>query len=207
MKRCFPKIVTALVFAVLLLGVSGCEEKDPIIGKWEALISHQVLNPDDTATKIGVWNYISFEDVFKVQSYEFTEDGYYSLVSDNEKYINDYKSAIENGLRLYYENIIKTNNLKVTVEEAMQIDGASVDVLIDKESVERLKENTRIEGKYETEDGKLYLSSDREKEVNPDCYIEYEIMENGNIRLIKQYGIGEGEVDYYPLELKGVKEK
>ena len=203
----FPKIVTAIVFAVLLLGVSGCEEENPIIGKWEASISHQALNPDDTTAKIGVWNYINFEDVFKVQTYEFTEDGYYSLVSDNKQYINDYKAAVEKGLRRYYEDIIKTNNLKVTVEEAMQIDGASVDVLIDKESVERLKENTRIEGKYKTEDGKLYLSSDRKKEVNPDCYIEYEITKDGNIRFIKQYGIGEGEVDYYPLELKGVKEK
>ncbi len=207
MKRYFPKIVTMLVFAVLLLCVTGCKEGNSIIGKWEASISHQTLNPDYTAAKIGVWNYINFEDVFKVQTYEFTEDGYYSLVFDNEQYINDYKVAIEKGLRLYYEDIIKTNNLKITVEEAMQIDGASVDVLIDKELVERLKKNTKIEGKYKTEDGKLYLSLDRKKEVNPDCYIEYEITEDGNVRLIKQYGIGKGEGNYYPVELKGVKDK
>lgn len=206
MRRCLFKAVSLLVLSVILLSFTGCKEKDPIIGRWVASISHEALNPDDTAAKIGVWNYISFDNVYKKQTYEFTEDGYYTLVSDNEQYIADYTKAIDTGLRLYYETIIKDNNLKITVEEAMAIDEVTVDDLIDKKSVEALKENTKIEGKYKTEEGKLYISSDREKEVNPDYYIEYEITENGNIRFIKQQGEGAESFSYYPLELKPEEE-
>ncbi len=201
MKKIIALLLTILISAFCL---AGCMEKsiDPIVGKWETNIPHTALMGVSENSTEGLYQYVNYDNVYKTFTYEFSADGYYTETTDIESYISAYKTAIEEALYKYYEAMILESGLTITVEEALEKDGVTVDSFIDQSSLEALRsEDTVREGKYKAEDGKLYLSSGREYEVDEAVYSEY-TLSTDKLTLINQVGIGSDEttLSVFPLE-------
>ena len=205
------KSVKGILFLFLLITAAVCsfvsckEEKDPLIGKWEANIPHNVFASASDASSELYMEYADFSKVYKRQVYEFNEDGCYKITVYVDEYIESYKDAVYEGMRLYYENEIKENGLDVTVDELFESKGITRDsITLDEKSLNRLEKERHSEGKYTVSEGKLYRSSSMEYDVDRSIYIEYEI-EKDTLTFKKQIGGNELQAaKLFPLSFKNI---
>lgn len=208
-------LIGIIVFCVIVIGglavrriIIG-DESDKLIGTWKVEIKHENLgNGFNFSLKNPALEYVDYSEVDKAITYTFEENGIYSIKIDVEEYINEFSEAIESGVTKYYEKLIEDEGLNISVEEYMYYIGDSFDSYIDKDSIEKLRndEGQTIKGKYKLQNDKLYLTDDVDKEPitkdNPyyqaitldgDTLTIYKPNNNENIYLISN--------GFYPLTL------
>ncbi|MBE6719006.1 MAG: hypothetical protein E7574_07120 [Ruminococcaceae bacterium] len=199
-------ILCVFVFSFVLLCLISCGEKNnEIIGTWETKIPHTKLSSGSTHDDREYMKYVDFDNVYKRQVYEFDDKGFYKKTVYVDEYIEDYKNAVFDGIKLYYAEMIAKNNLDITVEEALEADKITKDSIIDSASIKKLKKEEKAEGKYKVEEGNLYLSAAREYEVDESIYITYSITET---ELVFKKQVGGDVLDaakFFPLAFTKTK--
>ena len=204
------KTITLLLAILCALSLAACakvDESDPIIGTWETKIAHSDLAGVTVEVHEGIYEYMNYDDIYKTFTYEFDAEGYYTETVDVEGYIADYKAAVEEALYAYYEAMIIESGLTVTVEEAIETDGVSVDDYIDRESLEALRsEDAVTKGKYMVDNGRLYLSAGMDYEVDESVYISYTI-DGDTLTMTEQVDANSDDtsLEVFPLQFTKLK--
>ena len=182
------KRILALSLALLLLiSLAGCAEPDPIVGTWTGEIDdanriNQLLEDTYGTEMAQYWKVETFPVTIQMT---FRRDGTYSQTVDNEKLnasMDQLKQVLSAGLTAFLEDLIAASNTDITVEALMQQLNISVDDLMNsafsEKTIGEVENEYTFEGKYKTEDGKLYTSTGPDINVDENWYETYEISED-----------------------------
>ncbi len=201
MKELIKISISIVLILGLIFSLSGCgeTEADAIVGKWETQVAHDDLDTGYISEKTELDDYIDMSDVYKTITIEFFDDGTYVLETDIDTYIDDFVDAIEDAVDAYCEDVIKENDLDISVSELMEESDATYDDFIDQDALDELREESDdYWGDYKIEDGNLYLDADEWD------HIEYSI--SGN-RLTFKEGFGADWIDLigvFPIKFSRV---
>lgn len=182
------KRILALSLALLLLiSLAGCAEPDPIVGTWTGEIDdanriNQLLEDTYGTEMAQYWKVETFSVTIQMT---FRRDGTYSQTVDNEKLnasMDQLKQVLSAGLTAFLEDLIAASNTDITVDALMQQLNISVDDLMNsafsEKTIGEVENEYTFEGKYKTEDGKLYTSTGPDINVDENWYETYEISED-----------------------------
>lgn len=182
------KRILALSLALLLLiSLAGCAEPDPIVGTWTGEIDdanriNQLLEDTYGTEMAQYWKVETFPVTIQMT---FRRDGTYSQTVDNEKLnasMDQLKQVLSAGLTAFLEDLIAASNTDITVDALMQQLNISVDDLMNsafsEKTIGEVENEYTFEGKYKTEDGKLYTSIGPDINVDENWYETYELSED-----------------------------
>ena len=215
MKKCLSIILCAvLVFSMSVLFTGcGASEQDKFIGTWETeLDMTDYLNDAITEEDEDMGEYIKFKDFSLVVQIEFKDDATYEMSVDKkaaEKAIEALREDFEKGIIEYFEAYLEEAGVDMTVEEALEESGMSIEDLMDEalgdELLDEITSGFESEGNFSVEDGKLFMSDDLDSDIDEDEYETYEISED-KLKLIKYHGEEdlEGLEDLYPMTFKKI---
>lgn len=196
-----------------------------IIGRLDRAYEEEFASGDDGVELTSIRDYLgSFDPVY---IYVFNEDGSYALTVDEASLhdqIEEFKTGLEAYSRYIYAELLSMTLVELGmaeqvngVEELEAILGVSLDEaisemvgmelrdyvsqIVDEEmgTAQTMAGKINSEGKYKVKDGKLWMSSGLEYNVDPESYDYYSIA--GNILTIEEGSPSEGEVSamVYPL--------
>lgn len=167
-----------------------------------------------------------------VCTYVFREDGTYTFTMDEasmQLVLEGYQAGVEAYFRYFYAQVLCQTLVELGmadqvngVEELEAILGVSLDEaisemvgmelrdfigqIVEEElgTAQEMAGKINSEGKYKTKDGKLWMSSGLEYDVDPESYDYYSIA--GNILTIEEGSPSEGEAStvIYPLVLEKI---
>lgn len=166
--------------------VENDEEKneqtvDSIIGTWESDVDLSDLFNDAMADQ-GIE--VTVDDYRVFMRMTLNNDGTYLISFDeDEAGFEKVRESLKDGMLNYLEGLAGEQDMSLDELLSMLGDDASIDSLIDEpinECHNQIKEmlaSSNVEGKYEAEDGKLYVSNanDPDAEINRDNYGVYEL--------------------------------
>ncbi len=192
------KLLCILFSAVILLSFSACT-KSELEGTWQAKITYAQLTEGQITSGFGKYEeYLKGLDSVSLRyTYKFESDGTYSEKCDTKSFLNDMNEILKSGITAYYTDYIKENKLNISLAEAMATDGITFDDLID-ESV--ISSYTARQGNYKTEDGKLYLSENKNSAIDEAVYTEYKLS-GKKLTLQKSVGASFSVASMLPLTL------
>lgn len=211
------KRILALSLALLLLiSLAGCAEPDPIVGTWTGEIDdanriNQLLKDTYGEEMAQYWQVDTFPVTIQMT---FRRNGTYSQTVDNEKLnasMDQLKQVLSAGLTAFLEDLIAASNTDITVDALMQQLNISVDDLMNsafsEKTIGEVENEYTFEGKYKTEDGKLYTSTGPDINVDENWYETYEISEDTLTLLALVCTLEDQTVeqDRYPITLTRTK--
>ena len=198
-----------------------------IVSKLDRAYEEAFASGDDRAELVSIRDYLG--NFAPVYTYVFNEDGSYAVTVD-EASLHDQIEAFKTGLEAYSRYIF-AELLSMTlvelgmaeqvngVEELEAILGVSLDEaisemvgmelrdfigqIVDEElgTAQEMAGKINSEGKYKAKDGKLWMSSGLEYDVDPELYDLYSI--SGSTLTIEAGTVSQGEVALvYPLVLQ-----
>lgn len=117
-------------------------------------------------------------------------------------------TQMEEGLKLYFEDMLKAEGINMSIDEFLAAMGISISDLL-KESLpdnlmtEMLTELERS-GKFAVDDGKIFLSESLDSEVDKSIYEIYTI-EGNTLTIDAGTALSEDELNIYPMVFQKVK--
>ena len=196
-----------------------------IVSKGNADIGAVLSNQGVDMPLDSIGNYLP--EFAPVCTYVFREDGTYTFTMDEasmQLVLEAYQAGVEAYFRYFYAQVLCQTLVELGmaeqvngVEELEAILGVSLDEaisemvgmelrdfigqIVDEElgTAQEMAGKINSEGKYKAKDGKLWMSSGLECDVDPESYDFYSIA--GNILTIEEGSPSEGEVSamVYPL--------
>lgn len=175
-------IILCLIMT-LMLSLTGCaSEKDKILGTWIGTFDLTEALNVYTAEDEELGKYLVFEDFSLEMTMTFNEDDTYTLTADESKIaemMNSLLIQMEAGLRLYFEDILKTEGYDMEVDDFLALAGISLNDLLGQmlteDMISEMVDDIAQSGKFVVEDGKLYLSEDLNTNVDKSLYELYHI--------------------------------
>ena len=200
-----------------------------IVSKLDRGFEETFASGEDGVELTSVRDYLgSFDPVY---TYVFNEDGSYALTVDEASLhdqIEEFKTGLEAYCRYFYAEVLSMTLVELGmadqvngVEELEAIMGVSLDEAINEmvgmelrdlisQAVEeelgtaqKMAGKINSEGKYKTKDGKLWMSSGLEYDVNPELYDLYSV--SGGTLTIEVGPVSQGEVALaFPVVLQKI---
>lgn len=171
---------------VLAMSLSGCSrEKNKLLGSWHGTFDlTEVLNKEITQDET-LGKYLTMTDFVFGVTLTFNEDDTYTLIVDKAQ-ITDLMDQLlvqlEEGLLLYIADMLKEQELDLSVDEFLSTMGNSVSGLLADALPDDLLDVLLAEidqsGVYLVDDGKLFLSVDSSSEIDKNFYETYTIEED-----------------------------
>lgn len=201
----------------LLVVLTGCGEKEKFVGTWKAEVDMAEQFNEGIAQEEEVAKYVNIKSFPIVFLFTFNQDDTYEMEIDKDsldKSIEGVKADFKVGMTDYMAELLETESLGISVDEALALSGMTLDEVVDDSfqelDIKGLVEDFAMEGNYEAVKGKLYLSDGKDRKVDKSVYETYEF-EGADIKLIENTS---GEIDeetqnilqiIYPLVLKKIK--
>ena len=204
MKK-FLTVILCIVMAFSLFAFVGCDEgsdadnddekssasddekKEAVLtGTWNADVDLSDMFTESFAEGLGeegatMAEYFTFEDVVIAVELVLNEDGTYEFSADKDSIkdaLEGIKDPLKKGMEKYFEDMLASMDMDMTVDEFLVASGVDMDSLIDElyndESVDSVAEEMQEEGFYKGEDGKLFMS-DTEGEFDEESYAEFKL--------------------------------
>lgn len=200
-----------------------------IIGRLDRAYEEEFASGDDGVELTSIRDYLgSFDPVY---IYVFNEDGSYALTVDEASLhdqIEEFKTGLEAYSRYIYAELLSMTLVELGmaeqvngVEELEAIMGVSLDEaisemvgmelrdyvsqIVDEEmgTAQTMAGKINSEGKYKVKDGKLWMSSGLEYDVDPELYDLYSI--SGSTMTIEAGTVSQGEVALaFPVVLQKI---
>lgn len=203
------KMILALVLCMACLCLTACSnDAKKIVGKWNwnvdllPMLQQQAGLPDDVASY--------FDDVSLDVVYEFTTDKKFDI-SVGEDSAKAFMEKCMSGLKKYmteqYEKQLEGSDMTLT-DVANSLGYESFDEYLDSLSeqafdTEELTKSFEKGGKYEIEEGKIYLSEN--DTINKNIYETFEWVDDDTLKLTGKVGEEVSEFEKYPFTLTRVK--
>ncbi len=171
------KTVAVVLCGMLLLSMlAGCVEKDPLVGTWEGELDFSpMVNATMVSTGTNMEKYFTFTDLTVKVTMTFQEDKRCTLSIDRDGFdtmLEKLKSQVSTGIVGVLEDLLEGNGAEMTVQEYLDLSGMDLDMLIDSTLNVVITEQTlkelELEGLYQTEEGKLFISDDPDSEFDAD---------------------------------------
>ena len=211
LRRRAVSILMVVAMALALFSCSSPSDKEKFIGTWKAAIDVTDTVTEGLAQEGGeIADYINLGKFEFVLLFTFNEDGTYSMSAD-ENSLNDsienVKVALKDGLTKYCEEMIADTGLDMSVDDVLMLStGMSMDEMIEEGFSDDLFsgaiEEIESSGKWNAEDGKLYISDSMAGDIDETSYVPYEITSN-EIKLAKPEGF-EDDLGMFPMVLTKV---
>lgn len=190
MKRivsCGLSIILALTF---MLSLTGCSDSNKFVGQWKA----EVDITDSFSSAMSGEN----EDILKYIKpttltvgfvFVFNSDGTYRITVDEEAWketMRTFGQSMAEGLRAYFQDLIVSSGLDMSVDELLESTGVDIDSMVDEmvselENSELFGEDSISEGNFKAEKGKLYTSESLNSEIDETEYTSYTFEEDSII--------------------------
>ena len=213
------KKITILIIICLIIGTvfSACgkSETKKFLGSWKTSIdiSNQI-NEGFLNSYEGISDYVNVKDMSVYLIYTFKDDGTYSVSVEQESSkasFDNMRKELEAGFEKYFENLLKEQNLSMTVDEFLETSNTSIDALLEQyigtDVYNDMVESLELSGKWKAENGKLYSSDSTDLEVDETEYITYEI-DSEVLKLLEVYINGSVETEgnwMYPLTFNKIQ--
>ncbi|MGN0982044.1 MAG: hypothetical protein ACI4O0_04035 [Candidatus Limivicinus sp.] len=198
-----------------------------IVSKLDRAYEEAFASGDDGMELVSIRDYLgNFDPVY---TYVFNEDGSYALTVDEASLhdqIEEFKTGLEAYSRYIFAELLSMTLVELGMaeqvngmEELEAIMGVSLDEaiseivgmelrdfigqIVDEElgTAQKMAGKINVEGKYKAKDGKLWLSSGLEYDVNPELYDLYSV--SGSTLTIEAGTVSQGEVALaFPLVLE-----
>lgn len=163
------KRITGLALCVLLLCavLCGCEEEPSMAGTWQTQIelTHAV---NDRVTQVDeeFARYLQFSQLSLTLQLELTQEGSYRFTLEPESFRaleEQLYTQISQAVEQVLTDMLAQQESQLTLEEFLdlvELDQQSItDSILANMELSSLVERLEAEGKYHTEEGKLYLST------------------------------------------------
>lgn len=175
-EKIMKKIISFALSIVMVLGLvavlSSCggSKKTTFTGKWTAELDAGELLASELGVDIGKINVKFYLTLNEDNTYSFEPD-----IESFEKSFKKAKPAIKEALKASFaEEMGEDADIDELFEE-MGIDfDEYIDEMFSADTLEEGMEDSNYEGQYKAEDGKLYVSFDKDEEPDEDTYLEYE---------------------------------
>ena len=207
-------LALVMVFALCAYSDSGSgKDKDEkvekktdaelIVGTWETEMSMTDYYGDDMGELEGMEAYFDFDKIKITMTFEFEEDGTYTLSVDGDE--EEIKAILRDGFEKLLNDMLEGTGY--TLEELAAEEGMTVEELLDAAMEESFDAEDFFgdeteRGSYEIKDGKLYIF-DRGDELDEDDYFEYKL-KGDKLTLVAEYEDGElsdeSEAELYPMD-------
>ena len=196
-------LLLALVMVFALCACSGSgKDKDKgekvekktdaelIVGTWEAEMSMTDYYGDDMGELEGLEDYFDFDKIKITMTFEFEEDGTYTLSVDGDE--AEIKAILRDGFKKLLNDMLEGTGY--TLEDAAAEEGMTVDEYLDAMMEESFGSGDLIDvddelGEYKVKNGKLYLVEDGD-ELDEGDYFEYKL-KGDKLTLVAKYSDGE----------------
>lgn len=219
------KRMVALIMTVMcIFTLTGCAtDAEKLVGTWKGEISvNDVMDNTNVASGnldiLLLKQFIDFSEMYIAFDMTFNEDGtYYAKVDEAsvQKFLDAVLVEIEKNLYDIVEAEIGKTGVNISVEDMLAYLGVDSGNLIEyiKEMYSEsdlalsIAEENLIEGKYDAEDSKLYLSEALDSEVDRNEYEIYKLKGN-TLTLLENVGNENGEkelIHVYPFVLTKVE--
>ena len=202
-----------ILMLVLMMSLTGCAaEKDKLLGTWKGSFDlSDAINTEITAQDEELGKYLTLEGFTIEITVTFNKDDTYSMSADNSQadvLMESLLTQMEEGLKLYFEDMLKAEGINMSIDEFLAAMGISISDLL-KESLpdnlmtEMLTELERS-GKFAVDDGKIFLSESLDSEVDKSIYEIYTI-EGNTLTIDAGTALSEDELNIYPMVFQKVK--
>lgn len=217
MKKIISVVMSVVMIAAMVLGMTGCGKDTPgekdkeLYGKWHAEIDlFEITGPmfddDDKFSE-----YIDADEFVVTMRYEFKRNGTYKIYTDEkqlQKAVEKVTDEIREGLNEYFQAAIDEGDLDMTVDELLEELDMSMDSLIDsmfgEEIVQELIDSLVSEGQYYVKEGVIYMSASKDVVPSEEGGQKYEIS-GDELTLYAPEGATGNAAKGYPLVLESGK--
>lgn len=163
------KRITGLALCVLLLCVvlCGCEEKPSMAGTWQTQIElTRAVNDRVAQVDEEFARYLQFSQLSLTLQLELTQEGSYRFTLEPESFRaleEQLYTQISQAVEQVLTDMLAQQESQLSLEEFLdlvELDQQSItDSILANMELSSLVERLEAEGKYHTEEGKLYLST------------------------------------------------
>jgi hypothetical protein len=195
--KAFKSIFLVALATIICVLSAGCgTDADKIVGKWNTSIDMSSLLVDAlSSSTTDMSEYMDIKDFNIDFTLEFKEDGSYKIQYDTDSIktsLENVKDDVSKGMKKYLQATLSDNGDDISVDEAMEQMGMDFDtyfnMVFNTDTISStLADNLDDEkGKYQIEDGKLYMSSG--DKINKKKYKTYVFKSDDKLKLIKAVG-------------------
>ncbi len=181
MKKFLALVLSAVLLVGVLAGCGGGKESasgDGLEGTWRTEIDMaEMINEQMAASGMG--EFVNISDFSLAMVMEIKGDGTYAMTVDKDALTSSMegvKDDLKSGVTAYMENMLKEQGADMSVEDALEASGMSLDDMVDQafneETMDEMTAGLHIEGQYKAEDGKFYTSGSVD-EAPSDNYESY----------------------------------
>ena len=161
-----------------------------IVGTWETEMSMTDYYGDDMGELEGMEAYFDFDKIKITMTFEFEEDGTYTLSVDGDE--EEIKAILRDGFEKLLNDMLEGTGY--TLEDAAAEEGMTADEYLDALMEESFGSGDLIDvddelGEYKVKNGKLYLF-DEGDELDEGTYYEYKL-KGDKLTLVAEYEDGE----------------
>jgi len=222
MKK-LSKITAFILCAMLMLSLCGCgiSDGEKFVGTWEATIDMTEQTVSSLEAEMGEYMaYFDFSDLYAVMTYEFKEDGTYSMtVRFTDESVENFNTVYEAGLIALmndsfaeeaeasglsmeeYEAAFLEENT-ITIAEYVEAYIASIMADFD---VQESMASSDCEGMWKALAGKLLFTNGTDEEFSELNYDSYEELTEDSFKLVGQFTDGEeDDTGLYPMLFKRI---
>ena len=161
-----------------------------IVGTWETEMSMTDYYGDDMGELEGMEAYFDFDKIKITMTFEFEEDGTYTLSVDGDE--EEIKAILRDGFEKLLNDMLEGTGY--TLEDAAAEEGMTADEYLDALMEESFGSGDLIDvddelGEYKVKNGKLYLF-DEGDELDEGTYYEYKL-KGDKLTMLSEYEDGE----------------
>ncbi len=147
--------------------IGSAKPEDLIVGTWHTELDMTKMMTDSFGTNATLQKYFKVDKFTMAMNWEFSKDKTLTVSVDKEHLatqLKNIKNAFKAGMEQYITDLLKENNVNMTVDEFLEKQNTSWDELLGQFTVENIlaSSNNQMEktSTYEFKDGKLYIDSD-----------------------------------------------
>lgn len=174
MKKVLSGFLTLCLIVSLVLTLSACGGGGNFIGKWKTTVDlSELINTSIAAEDAEMAKYLRVDGFAVDWSFTFNKDGTYASETDDasaEKATENLRKSLEDGMYNYLKSVIQDRGAGISVEEALEASGQSMEQLMDEmmESfdMDAILADMNVKGKFLAEKGVLYTSRNLNEDVD-----------------------------------------
>lgn len=174
MKKVLSGFLTLCLIVSLVLTLSACGDGGNFIGKWKTTVDlSELINTSIATEDAEMAKYLRVDGFAVDWSFTFNKDGTYASETDDasaEKATENLRKSLEDGMYNYLKSVIQDRGAGISVEEALEASGQSMEQLMDEmmESfdMDAILADMNVKGKFLAEKGVLYTSRNLNEDVD-----------------------------------------
>lgn len=184
MRKNLTIFISVILLLAMALALTGCgaTEKEKLVGTWEGVLDLTDIFNEAVAPNLNedLSEFLEFHDVKLTLILTFHEDDTFSMQLDEDALniaVAGMREDFAASMESYLEQLFAGMGEQMTIDEIMETMGTTMEDLVEENISDTLIENLANgfarEGMFKAEDGKLYLSSGLNDEVDSGNYDTY----------------------------------